>query len=137
MNEPKTILVVDDDAAMLKALTHALQTAGYAVTAHRSAMDAIADMKTPDRRFDLVITDVSMPGMNGITFLIAFKTAFPKIPVILITAFGDWGQYAKAMSEGAFEFLTKPVDKADLLVSVHRALNSKSPQPATPPWDSF
>jgi DNA-binding NtrC family response regulator len=140
MNNPASILVVDDDAEILKALTHALQTEGYAVTGQPDANSALELLQTGDARFDLVITDVSMPGLTGLPFLTALKTAFPTTPVIIITAFGDWGQYARAMGEGAFEFLSKPIEKSELLACVRRAL-ADVPQPTpgltTPPRDGF
>jgi DNA-binding NtrC family response regulator len=129
-----TILLVDDDVELLKALTKVLEKEGYAVVAMPDATSAIRHVNTTKQRFDLVITDVSMPGMKGTSLLTAFKTAFPKIPVIVITAFADWGQYMDALREGAFEYLYKPIDKSDLLASVRRALtngqsqaNSKTP----------
>lgn len=138
MNRQSTILVVDDDAAMLHALTHALQTAGYAVAGQPDANSALALLQTGHQRFDLVITDVSMPGLKGLPFLTALKTAFPAMPVIIITAFGDWDQYARALHEGAFEFLTKPIDKSHLLACVRRALAGETAgQPSTPPWDGY
>jgi len=136
MNNPRSILVVDDDAEMLKALTFALETEGYEVAARpdaRSAVDLI--VRTP-KDFDLVITDVSMPGMKGTELLTALKTAFPARPVIIITAFGDWEQYARALNEGAFEFLSKPIDKAELLACVRRALSGAPLRPVTPPYDA-
>jgi DNA-binding NtrC family response regulator len=122
-----SILLVDDDVELLKALTKVLEKDGYAVFAHSSANDAIRFVNESKQRFDLVITDVSMPGMKGTTFLSAVKTAFPKVPVIIITAFGDWGQYMDTLRNGAFDYLNKPLDKDQLLDAVHRALaNGKS-----------
>ena len=130
MNESSqaaSILLVDDDVELLKALTKVLEKEGYAITAMPDATSAVRHVNTTKQRFDLVITDVSMPGMKGTSLLAAFKTAFPKIPVIVITAFADWGQYMDALREGAFEYLYKPIDKTDLLAAVRRALtNGKS-----------
>lgn len=136
MNNPRSILVVDDDPEMLKALTFALETEGYEVAARPDSFSALALIQTTAKQFDLVIADVSMPGMKGTELLIVLKTAFPATPVIIITAFGDWEQYAQAMGEGAFEFLTKPIDKAELLACVRRALSGAPPRPATPPYDA-
>ena len=120
----KSILLVDDDPEFLKALTKVLEKERYEVAAQADAGSAIRFINETKKRFDLVITDVSMPGMKGTTFLAAVKTAFPRLPVIVITAFGDWGQYMEALREGAHEYLSKPVDKADLLDAVHRALGN-------------
>ena len=119
-----SILLVDDDVEVLKALTKVLEKEGYQVGAYPDARLAIQFINETKKRFDLVITDVSMPGMKGTTFLAAVKTAFPCVPVIIITAFGDWGQYMEALREGAYEYLSKPLDKADLLAAVSRALKN-------------
>jgi len=122
-----SILLVDDDPEVLKALTKVLEKEGYEVAAYTDARLAIRFINETKKRFDLVITDVSMPGMKGTTFLAAVKAAFPFVPVIIITAFGDWGEYMEALREGAYEYLSKPLDKAELLAAVRRALaNGKS-----------
>lgn len=136
MNQPPFILVVDDDAEMLKAMVIALESAGYTVTGQPNANSALPLLQTAGLGFDLVITDVSMPGLKGLPFLTALKTAFPSRPVIVITAFGDWEQYARALNEGAFEYLTKPIDKAELLACVRRALSGAPPRHSTPPYDA-
>lgn len=125
-----SILLVDDDVELLKALTKVLEREGYDVVPHANATAAIQHVNATKQRFDLVITDVSMPGMKGTSLLSAFKTAFPRTPVIIITAFGDWGQYMDALREGAYEYLSKPLDKADLLAAVRRALANGRQQPA-------
>jgi DNA-binding NtrC family response regulator len=130
VNEPSpatTILLVDDDVELLKALTKVLEKEGYAIVAMPDAASAVRHVNTSQQRFDLVITDVSMPGMKGTSLLAAFKAAFPQTPVIIITAFADWGEYMDALREGAFEYLYKPIDKADLLAAVHRALTTGKP----------
>ena len=117
-----TILLVDDDVEVLKALTKVLEKDNYEVVAQPDAMSAINYVNSSKKTFDLVVTDVSMPGMKGTTFLTAVKTAFPRIPVIVITAFGDWGQYMESLREGAYEYLSKPLEKTELLAAVRRAL---------------
>src|ERR1043166_3152336 len=118
----RCILLVDDDVELLKALTKVLEKEGFKVSAHASADAAMEHVNRSKQKFDLVITDVSMPGMKGTTFLAAVKTAFPKIPVIIITAFGDWGQYMQTLRDGAYDYLNKPLDKDALLTTVRRAL---------------
>jgi DNA-binding NtrC family response regulator len=119
-----TILLVDDDVELLKALTKVLEKENYKVVPEPDATSAINYINSTQKKFDLVLTDVSMPGMKGTTFLAAVKTAFPSMPVIVITAFGDWGQYMEALREGASEYLSKPLDKTDLLAAVRRALTN-------------
>ena len=107
---------------LLKALTKVLEKENFKVFAHSTANAAIRFVNESKQHFDLVITDVSMPGMKGTTFLSAVKSAFPQVPVIIITAFGDWGQYMETLRNGAFDYLDKPLDKDALLAAVRRAL---------------
>ncbi len=125
-----SILLVDDDAELLKALTKVLEKDGYSVIPMPDANSAVRHVNSTKQRFDLVITDVSMPGMSGTSFLTAFKAAFPKVPVIIMTAFADWGNYMEALREGAYEYLYKPIEKDQLLASVHRALTNGIHQPS-------
>jgi len=118
----RAILLVDDDQEVLKALTKVLEKDGYSVIPHASALQAVRDINETKRHFDLVITDVSMPDLGGVAFLNAVKAAFPRVPVIVITAFGDWGQYMEAIRNGAYDYLSKPLDKSELLAAVRRAL---------------
>jgi two-component system response regulator AtoC len=128
-----SILLVDDDVELLKALTKVLEKDGFEVFAHTDALAAMDYINKTKKKFDLVITDVSMPRMKGTTFLAAVKTAFPNVPVIIITAFGDWGQYMESLREGAFEYLSKPLDKPELLAAVRRALaDGASKTPSKP-----
>ena len=117
-----SILLVDDDAELLKALAKVLEKEGYAVVAKPDALSAMRHVNESKQRFDLVITDVFMPGMSGIAFLSKIKAAFPGVPVIVIAAFGDWDNYAQALREGAAAYLNKPLKKRELLATVRRAL---------------
>jgi len=123
-----TILLVDDEIEVLKALKKVLEKDGFDVLPHSDAPSAMQFINDTKRRFDLVITDVSMPGMTGTAFLNAVKAAFPKVPVIIITAFGDWGQYMETIRNGACEYLNKPLEKTELLSAVHRALKNGTPE---------
>lgn len=118
----QTILLVDDNTELLTALTKVLEKEGYRVTALPTADRAIEYMNSSGQRPDLIITDVSMPGMKGIDFLGTVKNVFPQIPVIVITAFGEWDQYMDALRRGAFAYLSKPIEKNELLTVVRRAL---------------
>jgi DNA-binding NtrC family response regulator len=128
--KPKFILLVDDDIEILKALSKTLEREGYNVVSYHNAEVALMEIKHKQPLFDLVITDESMPGMRGMDFLVALKKIWPDLPVIIMTAFGDWGQYMEAMRAGAFDFLTKPVNKSNLLTVVHRALSSVHAPPS-------
>lgn len=127
-----TILLVDDDVEVLKALTKVLEKGGYHVMPYSDAQSAMESINRTKERFDLVVTDVSMPKISGTTFLSSIKAAFPKVPVIVITAFGDWGQYMNMIRDGAYEYLSKPLDKSQLLSTVQRALSNGSASAAMP-----
>ena len=117
-----SILLVDDDVELLKALTKVLEKEGYTVTAKAEAQGALDYVNASPLRPDVVITDVSMPGLTGTELLAAIKQTLPDIPVIIITAFGEWDQYMDALRLGAFAYITKPLDKIELLTTVRRAL---------------
>jgi YesN/AraC family two-component response regulator len=76
--------------------------------------------------FDLVITDLSMPGENGIALLKKIKQLSPATEVIFLTAFGGWDNYGEAMAAGAREFLSKPINSEQLLECVHRIMGNPS-----------
>lgn len=120
----QTILLVDDNSELLTALTKVLEKEGYRVVALPSAERAIEHIQSTATQPDLVITDVSMPGLKGIDFLSALKNAIPQLPVIVITAFGEWDQYMDALRRGAFAYLPKPLEKNELLSTVRRALET-------------
>jgi DNA-binding NtrC family response regulator len=120
----EAILLVDDDVEVLKALKKVLEKVGFEVLPYSDAPSAMRFINDTKKQFDLVITDVSMPGMSGTAFLNSVKAAFPKVPVIIITAFGDWGQYMETITNGACEYLNKPLDKTELLTAVRRALKN-------------
>jgi DNA-binding NtrC family response regulator len=128
IDKQTTVLLVDDDAEVLKALKKVLEKDGFEVLPYADAPSAMRFINDTKTRFDLVITDVSMPGMTGTAFLNAVKAAFPKVPVIIITAFGDWGEYMETIRNGACEYLNKPLDKTELLSAVHRALKNGTPE---------
>ena len=116
------ILLVDDDAGFLTALTKTLAKHGYQVTGAASAAEAVEMIQSRKQTFDLVVTDLSMPSISGMAVLNAVKTAFPRLEVIVITAFGDQLTQANALRDGAFAFVQKPIDPEEFLGMVERAM---------------
>jgi two-component system response regulator GlrR len=114
------ILVVDDDPGILRLLTLRLQAAGYSVTAVESAERALAALSAA--RPNLVITDLRMGGMDGLTLFDAVHRAHPTLPVIILTAHGTIPDAVAATRRGVFGYLTKPFEAADLLAQVAKAL---------------
>jgi two-component system response regulator GlrR len=114
------ILLVDDDPGLLRLLSIRLRAEGYDVEAVESAQNALATLN----RFgpDLVITDLLMDKMDGIGLLKELQTRSPGLRVVIITAHGTIPDAVVATQSGAFGFLTKPIDKDELMVTVEKAL---------------
>jgi two-component system nitrogen regulation response regulator GlnG len=128
---PSRIWVVDDDRAVRFVLAEALRDAGYTVQAFESAqaaLQAIEDEEAPD----LVITDVRMPGLDGLAFLEALKAGRPELPVIVMSAYTDIASTAGAFRGGAHEFLSKPFDLDEAVALVARALPERTEAAAEP-----
>jgi two-component system response regulator GlrR len=114
------ILVVDDDPGLLRLLTIRLRAENYDVEAHESGTQALAAASR--FRPDLVITDLRMDEMDGIGLLKELQNRYPGLKVIILTAHGTIPDAVQATQMGAFGFLTKPVDKQELLDQVQKAL---------------
>jgi DNA-binding NtrC family response regulator len=121
------ILVVDDDHAMRLALSESLESCGYDIVAAENGREALELFKKG--KFDLVVTDMKMPGMTGIEVLRGVKELSPDIPVILITAYGTVGTAVEAMKEGASEFIMKPFSLDDLEAAAKHVLNAFTKKP--------
>lgn len=119
---PHAILLLDDDLELLNALGKFLTKQGFAVTRMNSPVDAAEFIGGPSH-FDLVITDLRMPGINGFTMLSALRQTHPRIPVIVLTAFASPGTRAEALKRGAKACLEKPVDTKALLETIGEALH--------------
>jgi FixJ family two-component response regulator len=115
-----TIFVVDDDAVVREALALLLETAGFRVSGHVSA-EAFLDAWHPDQAGCLVL-DMRMPGMGGEALQAELKRRNAPLPIIFMSAFGDVPTTVRAMQGGAVDFLTKPVNGADLIERVRAAL---------------
>jgi two-component system response regulator GlrR len=116
------ILVVDDDPGLLRLLTIRLRSQKYEVEPAENAAKALAAVAR--FRPDLVITDLRMPEMDGISLLRELQRRWPSLNIIMLTAHGTIPDAVKATQAGAFAFLTKPVEKEQLLEEVQRALKT-------------
>jgi two-component system, chemotaxis family, CheB/CheR fusion protein len=115
-----TIFVVDDDQDARETMRILLTNAGYKVKAYASAQTFLDSHRPEDR--GCLITDVRMPGMNGLEMLARLSAAGRKLPAIVITGQGDIAMAVQAMRAGAVDFIEKPADAEALLTSVRRAL---------------
>lgn len=116
----RNILVIDDDYHMRAALTEVLAEAGYGVCSAEDGRVAMESMKKAP--YDLVITDVKMPYVNGIDLLGRIKKEQCSLPVIVITAYGTVEHAVNAIKGGAFDYIQKPFDAGSLYEVVQRAL---------------
>ncbi|WP_438766526.1 sigma-54-dependent transcriptional regulator [Kushneria sp. TE3] len=111
------ILIVEDDPAILELLTEELEEAGHGVTGVDSAEQAMALV---DTGFDVIISDIRLPGMDGLTLLESLAQQPDRPAMIIITAFGSIEQAVDALQRGADDFLTKPLDLDQVRASVAR-----------------
>ncbi len=117
------ILVVDDDPLMLDFLREALARQGYRVDTAEDGEEALKKVKVGE--YDLVITDVRMPGVDGMTVLESVRRDFPETDVVVITAYGTIRNAVEAMRKGAYDYLTKPVSVDEVELVVSRALERR------------
>ena len=120
----KSFLIIDDDAAMLRALNKVLCNEGGKVASASWAGEAMEHLVEKSERFDVIITDLRMPLLGGQAILGAVATAMPKVPVIIITAFGTPELKAECLRSGAAGFLEKPLDTSQLLAAIDQALTA-------------
>src|SRR5947209_1685241 len=138
------ILLVDDDPQALESTRKILELSGYEVVTAGDGQAALELVRPPPGRampaggFDLVLTDVRMPRLGGLEFLLAISLCGETAPVILMTAFGRVEDAVWAMKLGAVDFLTKPFKRQALISSVEAALKRSQArkraglEPATP-----
>jgi len=114
------ILVIDDELSFCRMLETILSDSGYKVTFYTDPQDAAESFKPGD--FDLVISDVKMPGLDGLGLLQRLREKDCHIPVLMITAYATVNMSIKALRKGAFDMLTKPFEPEELLSRVRNAL---------------
>jgi DNA-binding NtrC family response regulator len=123
--QDKSVLVVDDDPGMLRAMIKVLASEGMQVTGVSDPVAVATKLADSEKRFDVIITDLRMPMFSG-RGVLALASALPELPVIIITAFGGPDVEAQTVRLGAFACLEKPVSAAQLIDVVKRAL-ARSP----------
>ena len=118
---PEKLLVVDDEPDMLRLLSMIIkEKTPYEVTTTNNPLEALELAKTG--AFDLVIADLKMPGLDGIELLESVKRFDEDIPVVIITAYGTVEAAVETIDKGAFDFITKPFRKEQILFTVEKAL---------------
>ncbi|MCB9552643.1 MAG: sigma-54-dependent Fis family transcriptional regulator [Myxococcales bacterium] len=112
------ILLVDDEPTIRLSVGDALEDAGHRVTL--AADGDAAAQKLTEHRFDVVVSDIRMPGLDGLSLFRRIRERAPETDVILITAYGAVEDAVQALKEGARDYLTKPFDTGELLLRVER-----------------
>jgi DNA-binding NtrC family response regulator len=120
MTTPARILIVDDEVNIRGALVTLLEKKGYQVRGAGTGEDALEQLAAAAA--DLVLTDLKMPGIGGIEFIRRLKAKWPDTEVVVMTAYGSIDTAVEAMRYGAYDYLTKPVDRERFPVVVEKAL---------------
>jgi DNA-binding NtrC family response regulator len=121
---PRSVLVVDDDAAMREMVVSLLDDQGIEARAAASADEAMERLAEFDS--DVVLSDIRMPGRTGIELLGEIRELRPETPVVLMTAFGSIDSAVEAMHAGAFDYVTKPFQRDALMLRLERAFERRA-----------
>ena len=122
----KSVLIVDDDGRMLRALDKVLTGEGASVTTAQWGGDALEFLTARKQRVDLVITDLRMPFVTGITVVFAIHRMFPALPTIVLTAFSNPAVKAECLRQGAAAVLEKPLDTAKLMGAIWEVFSEQA-----------
>lgn len=117
---PQTILVVDDDRQILESLLLLLSDDGYRVVTANNAAEAL--LRLDDRVVQIVLTDIKMPGMDGIELAGRIHERYPEMPVLIMTGYAEVEVAVGALKRGAFDFIFKPINHDHLLHSLGKAV---------------
>jgi len=117
------ILIVDDNESLRYTLESVLETAGYHTKSVEDGIKAVEEVKNGD--YDLIICDLKLPKKDGMQILKEVKAVKPAMPLIILTAFGDIKNAVEAIKKGAADYLTKPFNNEDMILTIRKALELK------------
>ncbi|MEM0515518.1 sigma 54-interacting transcriptional regulator [Pseudoalteromonas sp. YIC-827] len=120
MSSKARVLLVDDDVSLLKLLTIRLMANNYEVTTANSALQALSELQ--QQTFDVVLTDLRMDDIDGLQLAEQIQQLYPSLPVVMMTAHGSIPDAVRATKQGIFAFLTKPIDKDELIDTLAKAV---------------
>ena len=135
MNETQKVWIVDDDKSIRWVLEKALQKTDVDIQSFSNPDEVLKKMRHEEP--DVIISDIRMPGMDGITLLEQIKQQAPDIPVIIMTAYSDLDRAVSAFQGGAYEYLSKPFDVDEVVSLVKRAITHKQKNTTAPVADSI
>jgi len=118
------IFFVDDEPKIWKAVCRTLEQLGTKVSCFERATDCLEQLRK--RRCDLLITDVKMSKMSGLELLVEVNRMLPKLPVLVITGYGDIPMAVRAIKKGASDFIEKPFNRQSFLAAAESALKHKA-----------
>ncbi|HLO60009.1 MAG TPA: sigma-54 dependent transcriptional regulator [Bacteroidales bacterium] len=134
-----TILIIDDDVTFCLMLKTLLEKNNYDVTSVFSPIEARRIIK--ERHFDVVLSDMRMPEMSGLELILPIKKAWPQTQIILMTSYADITTAIKSIKQGAFDYISKPLNPDELLSLIKEALKSdgqnSNPQKSKEPDDDY
>ena len=121
-SEQPRVLIVDDDPALLQALPQALQLRMAEATVETADSAAVALDRIAARDYDAIVTDIKMPGMDGLALLAEIRRRQPDTPILIITGHGEYDLSVRALRAGAYDFIQKPIDRDRFVASLYRAI---------------
>jgi two-component system response regulator HydG len=124
MSSQSRLLIVDDDTAMREMLASLFRDRGYSVEEAVSAAEALE--KAGEQCFNVVLSDIRMPGKTGIEMVGELRERLPETPVVLMTAFGSIDSAVESMRAGAFDYITKPFEPDAVVLTIERALERRA-----------
>ena len=118
------VLIVDDDPALLQALpqTLRLRMSGVTVDTADSALAALE--RISEREYDAIVTDIKMPGMDGLALLAEILARRPDTPTVMITGHGEYDLALQCLRRGAYDFIQKPIERDRFVASLHEAIKA-------------
>src|SRR3989441_6093577 len=119
------VLIVDDDLALLQALPEALRLRMPGVTVDTADSGVAALDRIAARDYDAIVTDIKMPGMDGLELLAEIRTHRPDTPTLMITGHGEHDLVVHALRAGAYDFIQKPIDRDYFVASLRRAIEMR------------
>ncbi len=125
MPERERVLIVDDEEPIREVISSLLETQGYDCSTAPTAVAALPMIGADPTRYQLVLSDIMMPEMNGLVFLQRLQEHYPDLPVVMLSAVHDIQVALDAIRQGAYDYLVKPFEKDQLFFSVGRALERR------------
>ena len=122
------VLIVDDEADVRKIVRMTIQKAGYDVIEAEDGAKAIEEINKGEHALtiDTIITDIRMPNVNGVEAIKWFRSQFPSVPIIVMTAYPDLNMATDFLTTGVVDYLVKPVDSEKLTASVAKAIEVRN-----------